>query len=163
MWWKISKKGSRLLTSKPRKAQYALPVLRLNQLYKTPRIPDARPKQWTMEDTYNVQFVYTVSHVLVQLFSFFFENMLQQGFYSPIKAIVSLVVGRVCHTSEPCLLQTISVTNLSKTSEPKYCIRLPFRKVYHWSSHVKTKKTTLSNFCSHYINSPVCVSKNDGS
>ena len=108
----------------------------------------------------------SVSRVLVELFCFSFGNRLQQGFYSPIKAIVSLVVGRVCHTSEACFLQTNSVTNLSKTSEPKYCIRLPFRKVYHGSSHVKTKKTTLSNFpifCSQYINSPVCVSKNDGS
>ena len=35
------KKRISLLTSKPCKAQYAFNVVRLNQLYKTPRIPDA--------------------------------------------------------------------------------------------------------------------------
>ena len=39
----MSKKVACLLTSKPCKAQYALDALLLNQLYKTPRIPDARP------------------------------------------------------------------------------------------------------------------------
>ena len=107
-------------------------------------------------------------HVFLLNFSVSFlkTGMIQQGFYSPIKAIVSLVEGRVCHTSEACFLQTISVTNLSKTSEHKYCIRLPFRKVYHWSSHVKMEKiphypTSLFVVHNIFINSPVCVSKND--
>ena len=39
----MSKKVACVLTSKPCKAQYALDALLLNQLYKTPRIPDARP------------------------------------------------------------------------------------------------------------------------
>ena len=43
-WIFRKKKGSRLLTSKPCKAQYALDALLLNQLYKTPRIPDAAPR-----------------------------------------------------------------------------------------------------------------------
>ena len=104
----------------------------------------------------------SVSRVLVELFCFSFGNRLQQGFYSPIKAIVSLVVGRVCHTSEACFLQTNSVTNLSKTSEHKYCTRLPFRKVYHWSSHVKTEKRpnypTSLTFV-HNIYTALCVSQ----
>ena len=86
---------------------------------------------------------YVLCHVLLWNFSVSFlkKGFPQHGFYSPIKAIVSLLrEGLVTWT-------LLSPNNFPYKSVKKITaqisIRLAFRKVDHWSSHVKTEKIPL--------------------